>query len=79
MKLRPINRKDYNHFILNWLEKGGYQISEDMITRIFDIGEDVPYNIQRLCNAMWESALETQIIPPELIERLPNWIHDIRS
>ncbi len=71
MKLGPINRKDYTRFILNWLKKGGYQVSKGGITRIFEIGDDVPYNIQRLCNAMWESALETKIITPELIERLP--------
>lgn len=71
MKLGPINRKDYTRFILNWLKKGGYQASADIIQRIFVIGDDVPYNIQRLCNAMWESALESKIITPELIERLP--------
>jgi len=39
--------------------------------RIFEIGNDVPYNIQRLCNVMWNLALETKIIQPALIETLP--------
>jgi len=74
MKLGPIKRKEYTKFILNWLKKGGYRASKKNIARIFDIGDDVPYNIQRLCNGMWEAALETKKIDPELIERLPDII-----
>ena len=39
--------------------------------RIIAIGEDVPYNVQRLCNAMWEAALESKTIDAALIEKLP--------
>jgi len=71
MKLGPIERKAYSRFILGWLKEGGYKASAQQIVRIFDIGEDVPYNIQRLCHTMWEAALETKTIDSELIERLP--------
>jgi len=71
MKLGAIKRKAYRRFILGWLERGGYKARAQDITRIFDIGEDVPYNIQRMCNAMWEVALETKTIDAELIEKLP--------
>lgn len=71
MKLGPIKRKQYTQFILSWLKKGGYKVSSETLTQIFDIGDDVPYNIQRLCNAMWEAALESKTIDPELIEKLP--------
>lgn len=71
MKLGPIKREVYSRFILGWLKKGGTKASVGDITRIFDIGDDVPYNIQRLCNAMWESAFESKTIESELIEKLP--------
>ncbi len=31
----------------------------------------MPYNIQRLCNVMWDSASESRRIKPSLIETLP--------
>jgi hypothetical protein len=71
MTLRSIAREAYGKFILGWLEKGAYKASIQDIHRIFGIGADVPYNIQRLCHAMWESALETRIVDSELIEKLP--------
>jgi hypothetical protein len=71
MKLGPIKRQEYTQFILSWLKKGGYKVSSETLTSIFDIGDDVPYNIQRLCNTMWEAALESKTIDPELIEKLP--------
>lgn len=71
MKLGPIDRKAYSRFIQKWLKKGDYTASAQDLARIFDIGEDVPYNIQRLCNTMWEAARETKTIEVKLIERLP--------
>jgi uncharacterized protein len=71
MKLGPIKKQTYREFILTWLKKGGYRTNLDDIESIFDIGEDVPYNIQRLCHIMWESAVETKVIDAELIAKLP--------
>jgi hypothetical protein len=71
MELGPIRRQAYHRFVLDWLEKGAYRVTGDDIQRIFDIGEDVPYNIQRLCHAMWESALESKTVDTTLVNRLP--------
>lgn len=71
MELGPINRKAYTNFIMKWLNKGGYKTGDDGIARIFDIGDDVPYNIQRLCNVMWDFAAESHQIESSLIDRLP--------
>ena len=71
MELGPIAQKTYTGFIQKWLKKGGYPVNKDNLMRIFEIGNDVPYNIQRLCNVMWNLALETKIIQPALIETLP--------
>jgi hypothetical protein len=39
--------------------------------RIFVIGSDVPYNIQRLCSVMCDNAMGRKTIKPALIENLP--------
>ncbi len=71
MELGQIERRAYASFILGWLKKGGYTANDDDVKRIFEIGNDVPYNVQRLCNVMWDNAMETKAIKPALIEKLP--------
>lgn len=71
MELGPIERSAYTKFILGWLNKGGFTINDDNLQRIFEIGNDVPYNIQRLCNVMWDYAGETKAINTAVIEKLP--------
>jgi len=71
MELGPIERNAYANFILGWLNKGGFTINDDDLQRVFEIGNDVPYNIQRLCNVMWDYAREIKTINRALIEKLP--------
>jgi len=71
MALGPIKRETYVKFILNWLKKGGYAVDAKEVMRILTIGEGVPYNVQRLCNAMWEAAMESKTIDATLIAKLP--------
>ena len=71
MELGPIDNRTYNKFVLGWLKKGGYTVNEEDLKRIFEIGNDVPYNIQRLCNVMWDCAMGKKAIKPALIEKLP--------
>jgi hypothetical protein len=74
MALGPIKREAYLKFILNWLKKGRYAVDPKEVMRILTIGEDVPYHVQRLCNAMWEAAMESKTISATLIEKLPQAI-----
>jgi hypothetical protein len=71
MELGPIERKVYARFALSWFKKGGCSTDEIKLERIFEIGNDVPYNIQRLCHVMWDHAMDTKVIKPALIENLP--------
>ena len=71
MELGPIERGAYAKFVLGWLKKGGYTVNDDDLNLIFTMGNDVPYNIQRLCNVMWDHAMETKTIKPALIKKLP--------
>lgn len=71
MALGPIKRETYVKFILNWFRKGGYAVTAKQVEDIIAIGEDVPYNVQRLCSTLWEAALESKSIDTVLIEKLP--------
>jgi len=71
MALGPIDRRVYADFIYNWLQKGAYEVERQELEKIFELGRDVPHNIQRLCHTMWELARETREITPSLIEELP--------
>jgi hypothetical protein len=71
MELGAIKRNAYSDFILGWLNKGGFTIKDDDLQRVFEIGKDVPYNIQRLCNVMWNNAGDTKVIHTALIDELP--------
>jgi AAA+ ATPase superfamily predicted ATPase len=71
MALGPIKREAYVKFILNWLKKGGYAVTAKEVMHIITIAEDVPYNVQRLCNTLWEAALESKAGDATLIEKLP--------
>ena len=71
IELGPIERNAYNKFISGWLNKGGFTIKDEDLQRVFEIGNDVPYNIQRLCNVLWDDARETKTISTAMIEKLP--------
>lgn len=74
MELGPIDREAYADFIFGWLQKGKYRFEKQDLKKIFELGNDVPHNIQRLCHNMWELARESLGITPELIEKLPRVI-----
>jgi hypothetical protein len=71
MALGPIKQEAYVTFIAGWLKKGGYRFKSEDLIRILSIAEDVPYNVQRLCNTMWDAAMASKTINAALIEKLP--------
>ena len=71
MELGPIDRKDYKKFIVQWLKNGGVTVSSPDLHRLFELGKDVPYNIQRLCNNMWDLAQKDNMVTSTIIEKLP--------
>jgi hypothetical protein len=71
MDIGSIDRDSYTDFICKWLKKGSLTIERDDLERVFELGRDVPYNIQRLCHNLWELARETHEVTSSLIEELP--------
>lgn len=71
MGLGHIKRNRYTDFIMDWLGKGDYTADRNDLQKLFDLGNDIPHNIQRLCHNMWEIARENRVVVPELIDQLP--------
>ncbi|MGD8520059.1 MAG: ATP-binding protein [Desulfobacterales bacterium] len=71
MELRPIDRKTYTNFILRWLKKGRIRASYQDLQRLFELGADIPYNIQRLCYNMWDLAQRDKKVTSKILEELP--------
>lgn len=71
MEIGPIDRGSYADFIYNWFQKGPYKMQRDSLEQIFELGMDVPYNVQRLCYTLWELARETHEVTSFMIKDLP--------
>ena len=71
MELGPIDRNTYMDFILQWLKKGRITASTQDLQLLFELGVDVPYNIQRLCNNMWDLAQKDNKVTSDIIDKLP--------
>ena len=71
MELGPINRDAYAAFILRWFEKGFCRVERRDLEHVFEIGVDVPYNIQRICHILWEKARGEKEIHLPMIEETP--------
>ena len=71
MELGPIDRNTYTDFILQWLKKGRITASAQDLQLLFELGVDVPYNIQRLCNNMWDLAQKDNKVTSDIIDKLP--------
>lgn len=71
MDLGPISQDSYSDFIVSWLQKGGYTANRQDLHKIFELGKNIPHNIQRLCNILWEIARGDRVITPAMIDTLP--------
>ncbi len=71
MELGPIERPRYVEFIVKWFKKGGYRLENVDFDFLFDVAEDVPYSVQRMCNILWELARQTLTITRKELEQLP--------
>lgn len=74
MELGPIPRAAYGEFIKGWMEHGGYKIEDPELYHLFTLAEDIPYNVQRMSNILWEMARNAPNITREMIDELPRVI-----
>lgn len=59
--LGPVPRAEFQTFIAGVFAGGGAEIEDEGYHAIFDLAEDVPYNVQRLCAEVHEEYLAGSI------------------
>ena len=74
LTLGPIDPPVYEDFIRTWFRKGERETQPGTLGEILEHGEDVPYNVQRICHVLWESSRETRLITPALAAEAPHRI-----
>jgi hypothetical protein len=52
--LGALPREDFHRFLVGGFRDTGLRLAEDAASRILDLAEEVPYNVQRLAHATWE-------------------------
>ena len=52
--LGPVPRTEFEKFLQERFVRGGFSVERDAISRILDLAEDVPYNVQMLASGCWE-------------------------
>ncbi|MGH8291159.1 MAG: hypothetical protein ACREV7_19500 [Steroidobacteraceae bacterium] len=52
--LGPIPRKDFAEAIRQGFARARFSVDADALERLFELAEDVPYNVQALANMSWE-------------------------
>ncbi len=60
--LNKISREDFEKFIIRGFSKRKTLLSEGALNRIFDLTENIPYNIQFLCHQLWDKYYEKKEI-----------------
>jgi len=54
--LGPVPRDDFGKAIRRGFAKAKFTVDDAAVERIFDLAEDVPYNVQALANMAWETV-----------------------
>ncbi len=67
MEVGAIEHNALGGFIGAKFSNGNRRISDDMLTEIYGIAEDIPGDIQQLCNALWDCSEQGDEITPDLI------------
>jgi uncharacterized protein len=70
----PVPREDFEVFLKGKFRAGGFRIDDpEAITRILQLAEDVPYNVQLLAHTCWyelrnQSATNPASLTPEIVD-----------
>jgi hypothetical protein len=70
--LGPIPRADFLEFLGRGFADARFTAREDALVHILDVAEDVPYNVQQLANAAWETlrVAPSTVLTPVVVDRV---------
>ena len=67
LEVGPIEHGAFTGFIRKKFEAGDRTVSDGTLERIYGIAQDIPGDIQQLCNSLWECSEPGDEIAPELL------------
>jgi AAA+ ATPase superfamily predicted ATPase len=68
-ELGPLRRSSFSKFIRNSFTSGKRSISDVLLSRLFELCHDVPGDIQRLCQCLWDETSSGDNLDTPLLER----------
>lgn len=69
-ELGPLNQDSFRNFLRHGFADGKRSISDKLLTRLFEVCHDVPGDIQRLCQCLWdETAANDNLDNASLLEK----------
>lgn len=76
-ELGPLERNSFSTFLKDSFKTGKRSISNDLLSRLFEICHDVPGDIQRLCQCLWDATssgdhLDTSLLDKALLQLFSN-------
>ncbi|MBN1672525.1 MAG: ATP-binding protein [Kiritimatiellae bacterium] len=76
-ELGPLDRSAFGSFLRKSFADGRRSIADPLLVRIFDLCHDVPGDVQRLCQCLWdESRMGTKLEEPMLATALHRLFSD---
>lgn len=55
-ELGPLQQNSFHRFLRRSFETGKRTVSDDLLTRLFEVCQNVPGDIQRLCQCLWDET-----------------------
>lgn len=66
--VEPLPFDEFSNFLANRFETGGRRIREGVLEKVFEIADDIPGDIQQLCEALWEMTPAKKTAGPERLK-----------
>ncbi|MCD4763317.1 MAG: hypothetical protein K8R28_04745, partial [Desulfobacterales bacterium] len=68
MTVDPLSYKEFSEFLKKKFIGGQRKIEDKVLEKVFEIANNIPGDIQQLCEALWEVTLEKEIIGPDKLK-----------
>jgi len=60
MYLEKIDRKIFSTFLSDKFISGNFEIEGDVIEKVLNVSDNIPYNVQFICHELWDEFVEVR-------------------
>ena len=62
LTVEPLPYEEFSEFLKKKFATGQRKIDDEVLEKVFEIANEIPGDIQQLCEALWEVSSEKEII-----------------